>query len=247
VMSRQAVPYKQKISISALTDTGKVRTQNEDNFIVCTDLDNNSWVLSEGWIELSKKGCLLVLADGMGGANAGEVASSLAVDAIKESFSALTLQLIEVEATRKEFLLAAILKAHERIVAKAKSDPTFDGMGTTIVIAWAIQSKLYVCWCGDSRAYKYNTSKGLRLMTKDHSVVWALVEAGKLTPDEADVHPDNNIITQSLGDPANLPKPDIVVEDLEAGDKILLCSDGLNNMVDAKTIENELRSESPLP
>ncbi|MEJ1239290.1 Stp1/IreP family PP2C-type Ser/Thr phosphatase [Chryseolinea sp. T2] len=234
-----------RISITASTDTGRVRAHNEDNFIVCSDLGSRSWVMKEGWRDWSNSGCLLVLADGMGGANAGEIASSIAVESIRGYFSSVTPDLLDQESARKQHILASVSVAHEKIVERAKSSDAFQGMGTTIVVAWAVQGKLYVCWCGDSRAYKYDVN-GLRQITKDHSLVWELVEAGKLTPEEADVHPDNNIITQSLGDTRTTPRPDMIVENLNAGDKVLLCSDGLNNMVDAKTIAEVLSSNSSL-
>src|SRR5690606_24655751 len=105
------------------------------------------------------------------------------------------------------------------------------GMGTTIIVAWVIQGKAIISWCGDSRGYLYREESGLNIITRDHSLVWDCVEAGKLTPEEADEHPQNNIITQSLGSPNSRPRPDFVILYLEPKDRILLCSDGLKNMV----------------
>lgn len=235
-----------EIGLSALTDVGVVRSHNEDNFILCPDLSHQEWFLIENTIPLSQAGCLLVVADGMGGANAGEVASEIAVEHIKQFFIALSLQVAPSENQIKEYIKASILQAHQAIVSHAIQNPACEGMGTTIILAWVIPGKAFIGWCGDSRGYLFRPGEGLRIITSDHSLVWELVQAGRLSPEEADVHPDSNIITQSLGDPDHLPEPGLLVQPLQASDKLLLCSDGLNNMVTSSEIAHLLTQSKSL-
>jgi hypothetical protein len=104
-------------------------------------------------------------------------------------------------------------------------------MGSTIVLAWLIDGKVYVGWCGDSRAYKYNPQRGFVQLSHDHSYVQELVDSGKLSPELAFDHPNNNIITRSLGDPRGAAQPDVKIFPLEENDVILLCSDGLSGVL----------------
>ncbi len=231
------VDLESKVNIQAMTDVGRSRTHNEDNFIVCPDLGAKRWYLSSDPETLSPKGCLLVVADGMGGANAGEIASALAVETIKQTFDGLAIEENLQENQIQEYLQQAILAAHHAIVAASNQNPAYAGMGTTVVVAWVFQQRAVFGWVGDSRAYVYRKGSGLQLLTDDHSLVWELVKAGKLTPDEADVHPNNNIITQSLGNEAQPPAPEFTSCTLQPADRLLLCSDGLNNMLSHKSIE----------
>lgn len=100
-------------------------------------------------------------------------------------------------------------------------------MGTTIVIAWILNDKAYICWCGDSRCYVFNANSGFCRLSKDHSYVQDLVDQGKLDPENAFDHPYSNIITRCLGDPTNRSNPDFRSYNLKDGDTLLLCSDGL--------------------
>lgn len=238
--------FEPKVTIQAITDVGRSRAHNEDNFIVCPNLNEKEWYLSDHPANLSSKGSLLVVADGMGGANAGEVASEIAVEAIRQKFSSLPIEENIAEAKIQEYLNEAILEAHKAIVEASARNTEQAGMGTTIVVAWVFPQKAFIGWVGDSRAYLYNKRCGLKLLTSDHSLVWELVEAGKLTPDEADVHPHSNIITQSLGDKQRIPKPGFTSCRLESADRLLLCSDGLNNMVSHRGIHKIIGSTAPL-
>lgn len=234
------VVFESRVIIQAKTDVGRARAHNEDNFIVCPDLNEKQWSLSDDPANLSSKGCLLVVADGMGGANAGEIASEIAVEAIRQKFDSLEIEDNIEDTEAQDYLYQAILEAHKAIVDASAQKPSYAGMGTTIVVAWVFPRKAVIGWVGDSRAYLYRKQLGLKLLTSDHSLVWELVEAGKLTPEEADVHPDSNIITQSLGDEGHTPQPGFTTCSLEQADRLLLCSDGLNNMVTHKTIEKIL-------
>lgn len=234
------------VGISALTDTGVVRDHNEDNFVVCPDLSKSDWYLIDKPITISDNGALLVVADGMGGANAGEVASAIAVESIKNYFSSMQIPDSVSDSKAKIFFEDAIFKTHDEIIKHAEINPSCEGMGTTIVLAWVFTGRIMFCWCGDSRGYIFSNNKEIKEITNDHSLVRELVEAGKLTPEEADFHPQNNIITQSLGDPDSLPKPDFIIHPLEAGDKVILCSDGLNNMLTVSEIKDIIFQEKSL-
>ena len=203
------------------------RPNNEDNYQLDDNLSDNSWgFTADAEVSLGEKGALLVVCDGMGGMNAGEVASDIAVKTIKEWFTTNKLTDAAVAAPCK-YITSAILAADAAIKAHSKTNPDTEGMGSTIVLAWLLGQKVYVGWCGDSRCYRFNPALGLERLSHDHSYVQELVDAGKLTEELAFDHPNNNIITRSLGDPRGAAQPDCKEFDLYNQDIILLCSDGL--------------------
>lgn len=219
-----------KIRIAATTDVGLIRTNNEDNFTVCPDLSAPDWAnpQNDEAIDLGGYGALLVVADGMGGANAGEVASAIAIETVKQQFSnAKLVDIVEAEESILKFITSTIKKADLNIVEAAKDNAERAGMGTTIVMAWIIGTKAYIGWCGDSRCYVLNPKYGFTRLSKDHSYVQELVDAGQLTEDQAFDHPMSNVITRCLGDAEHRAKPDTHVYDMRKGDIIMLCSDGL--------------------
>lgn len=217
--------------LTAGTNVGCIRTNNEDNFIVNSNLKHKDWLLpgdASDEISLDEDGAVLVVADGMGGMNAGEVASAIAVETIKEVFNRSSLEKIRTSAKKIEaFLKDAVTEADANIKAKVKEDESTSGMGTTIVIAWVLGDVVHIVWCGDSRAYRFNHKSGLTRLSKDHSYVQELVDAGKLDAELAFDHPNSNIITRSLGDSSAKARPDYTSCALSEGDYILLCSDGL--------------------
>lgn len=203
------------------------RPNNEDNYQLDDNLSDNSWgFTADAEVSLGEKGALLVVCDGMGGMNAGEVASDIAVKTIKEWFTTDKLTDAAVAAPCK-YITSAIVAADTAIKAHSKTNPDTEGMGSTIVLAWLLGQKVYVGWCGDSRCYRFNPALGLERLSHDHSYVQELVDAGKLTEELAFDHPNNNIITRSLGDPRGAAQPDCKEFDLYNQDIILLCSDGL--------------------
>ena len=203
------------------------RPNNEDNYQLDADLSDNTWgFTADEEIALSDKGSLLVVCDGMGGMNAGEVASAIAVKTIKEYFAADKLT-DTILSNPCKYIHTAIVAADAAIKEHSKTNPDTEGMGSTVVMAWLLGKKIYVGWCGDSRCYRYNPQLGLERLSHDHSYVQELVDAGKLTEELAFDHPNNNIITRSLGDPRGAAKPDTKEFDLYNQDIILLCSDGL--------------------
>lgn len=221
------------IKIRGGTDPGLLRDNNEDNFI-CADLSKtkDTWFIPQAEsLSLGELGCVIAVADGMGGANAGEVASGLAIDAIVERFSNRE-HLSQIKDSLKEiekFMVESLVYADTKINERIKKDRSTEGMGTTMVLLWAVNGMAYFCWCGDSRAYLYNR-KGvprLRRLSKDHSYVQQLVDEGKLTEDEAFEHPESNIITKCLGGGVEAPSPDFGFQPWHRGDIYLLCTDGL--------------------
>ena len=203
------------------------RPNNEDNYQLDADLSDAIWgFTADEEISLGDKGSLLVVCDGMGGMNAGEVASALAVKTIKEHFASDKLT-DSVLVNPCEYIHTTIVNADAAIKEHSKTNPATEGMGSTVVMAWLLSKKVYVGWCGDSRCYRYNPQLGLERLSHDHSYVQELVDAGKLTEELAFDHPNNNIITRSLGDPRGAAQPDTKEFDLYNQDIILLCSDGL--------------------
>ncbi len=203
------------------------RDNNEDNYQVISDIASDKYTFAAGEeLTLGDKGTLLVVCDGMGGMNAGEVASAIAVKTVKEAFAAERISK-EALANPEKFIVQAIQAADAAIKAEGKRNPETEGMGSTIVLAWLLHGKAYIGWCGDSRAYRYNPASGLERLSHDHSYVQELVDAGSITEELAFFHPNNNIITRSLGDPRGTAKPDTKVFDIQQGDLYLLCSDGL--------------------
>lgn len=235
-----------RFKVAGISDMGLVRTNNEDNFQIARDLsvEPMRWINNEACL-LTPHGTLLVVADGMGGMNAGEVASQIAIDTVKEVFSPAALagvNLLSV-ADVNAHIAGAVAEADSRIKRTAAARPETHGMGTTIVIAWLLDGKLYMGWCGDSRAYIYNPACGLRRLSKDHSYVQTLVDAGKLTDEQAFDYPQSNIITRCLSDSNAVAEADVLPRPVTVadGDIILLCTDGLCGMIRDNEIERILR------
>lgn len=226
---------KVNIKLAAGTDVGLVRQNNEDNFVVNADLQKDSWMIPKTSepISLGEYGTLLVVADGMGGTNAGEVASAIAIETIQQKFSQVELAKFFAdkgslpEKAFCEFMENAVKAANLNIINRSKTDSSTQGMGTTIVILWLVEEKAYISWCGDSRCYVFNAETGISRLSKDHSYVQELVDDGKLDPENAFDHPYSNIITRCLGDDENRANPDFRSYTYRDGDIFLLCSDGL--------------------
>ena len=244
---------KYKFRLAAYTDSaGKTnpdapRNGNEDNMFVCADLSSKGQetLFSVDKEEsLSKGGCLLVVADGMGGMNAGEVASEIAINVVKESFSPDTIQssVFESPKTRARFMEGVVVRADEAIKRHAEQNSECEGMGSTLIMAWLYEGKVTVTWCGDSRAYLYRPGVGLKQISKDHSYVQELVDEGKITMDEAFDHPYNNVITRSLGDQSKKAKADSVTIPIFLGDIIMVNSDGLSGVLRDKELESLISS-----
>ena len=203
-----------------ITDAGKVRQNNEDSLLV-----------GEG-----KDASLFAVADGVGGSEAGEVASGITVEALKE---------LEPEASFD----TVIQEANQRILAAAQEDEKLSGMGTTVVAVRFTGSQreptAEVAHVGDSRAYLLRGGE-LKPLTEDHSLVAELVRSGDLTREQAAEHPQKNLITRALGADEDI-EVDTMVLPIEVGDRFLLCSDGLSDMVSERRIAEIISEPSRDP
>ena len=206
-----------------LSDTGKVRTHNEDNVII---LNND------------KDEYLLAVADGMGGHKAGEVASAIVINHLTEEFYGL--DTIGDKERAIEFLRNIVTEMNQKIFEYTKENPDSKGMGTTFVCAIKTNDYLLYGNIGDSSGFVIKNHK-LHKVTKDHTLVNLLVATGELTPEEAKYHPRKNVLMRALG--ANNPI-DIDIFDVDIkNDGVLLCSDGLTNMITEEQIERVLNEE----
>jgi protein phosphatase len=233
-----------KIRIVAKTDVGKERDNNEDAYLFCSDLTRQDWqqTVTPSYIPLGKYGALVAVADGMGGANAGEVASAMAMDAVKAVFQKASLEDYATADKAGDLLRLCVSNGDQAISERTVFDSETSGMGTTIVICWLLGDTVHVAWCGDSRCYAYHPLKGLRPLTKDHSYVQELVDKGEIVAEEAYLHPDSNLITRALGDDSCSNEPDVISSRLEPGELLLLCSDGLCGYCPDESIEQVLRA-----
>lgn len=223
-----------RIALTATTDVGRVREVNEDGFSLCPDLAAADWSLSatDGFIDLSPAGAMIIVADGMGGAAAGEVASAIALKTIAEQFSHVGSAPVSASTFR-----SAIAAANEAIIRHVDTAPETAGMATTVVVAWLTATQTVVAWCGDSRCYHYRPGRGLERVSCDHSYVQHLVNDGHITEDEALTHPKSNLVTRCLGDTGAPAEPDITIADIQPGDILLICSDGLCGYCPDRDIE----------
>lgn len=218
---------------------------NEDNFFVDDDLadDNPQRFSTDKSIILSDCGMLMAIADGMGGMNAGEIASEIAINTVKDFFSPgkITPQTAASHISRQKYLENVIVEADKRIKNDAKNNIDHEGMGSTIILAWLVDNELTISWCGDSRAYRYDDTHGLQPLSEDHSYVQELVKQGIITYEQTFDHPQGNIVTRSLGDSVKKAQPETRWFDVYQSDIILLCSDGLSGVLRDEEIENIIR------
>lgn len=219
-------------------DPAAPRMGNEDNFFVSYDLSKKDCNNSDTENELSDCGMLMVVADGMGGMNDGEVASEIAIKTVKEFFTPqyITPKIASDCKERKHFMEQVIIEADKRIKKDASENEEHYGMGSTIIMAWIVGEEMTISWCGDSRAYRFNPTTGIELLSCDHSYVQELANKGVITYEDTFDHPQNNIITRSLGDNRKKAHPETKDFHIYKDDIILLCSDGLNGVLrDKKT------------
>ena len=214
------------MKISAKTDIGIVRSNNQDAY-ACG--------------EFSPTAAYMVVCDGMGGASAGDVASSTAAKMISEKVVASYNEKMSGK-TVSNLFECAITTANACLYSMAQEDDTLYGMGTTVVTSVVTEDKIFVAHSGDSRAYVYDKENGLKQITKDHSIVQEMVDRGEITEEEARFHPRKNIITRALGVDNDI-EIDFLEQDLLEGSIVLLCTDGLTNFVEDDIIEKLLSQE----
>jgi protein phosphatase len=231
------------------TDQGRVRTTNEDQFLTAT-LMRALWI-EQSSIEQSQmqygddRGHVLIVADGMGGAQAGEKASALAVGAIEQVLLNALHWLLSLDGSEEAVVLrdfkVALRSADACVCEAAASNPGLAGMGTTLTMAYSLGSDLFVAHVGDSRCYLYRGG-ALHQLTKDHTLVGELVEKGLIQAKDAGVHPFRHIITNVVGGPKAGLHAEVHRLRLEPGDTLLLCTDGLTGMVTDDQIVPVLQS-----
>lgn len=229
-------PKPVKLHLFAKTDLGKTRDHNEDNYLVA-DLTRRVHELTPSVKnhDVGERGSLLMIADGMGGAAAGEVASEMAADSVYEHLEHSWFADKEVTAQRFAYRLKeAVETANTKIHNYAKEHPEVRGMGTTTTAAGVFGDHLYLTQIGDSRAYLVRNGTAIQI-TKDQSLMQRLVEAGELTEEEAAHSERRNIILQALGPDAKI-KVDLTYQELRKGDTVVLCSDGLSGQVKKEEI-----------
>ena len=203
----------QDISFGSRTDIGYMRDHNEDSLIIIPPL--------------------FAVADGMGGHEAGEIASEITVNTLAE---------LAPSHLDAEGLTAAVEAANYNVMKAPRQGIGRDGMGTTLTAAMLEGERLLIAQVGDSRAYLLHKGH-LQQITRDHSLMADLIEAGQITPEEARVHPNRSVITRAIGSDIHM-RPDIYELNVDAGDRILLCSDGLSSMISNNAIESIMRRQS---
>jgi len=209
-----------------LTDSGKVRSHNEDNLIILKNVSDEY---------------LLAVADGMGGHKAGEVASSIAIDYLKDKFNSMTTIGTKEEAI--SWIRHTVSEINDSIFRYTSNHSESKGMGTTLVIAIYTKDYLLFGNIGDSAGFVYKDDK-LFKVTKDHTLVNLLIATGELDPEDAKFHPKKNVLMKALG-AVNPAEVDIF--DVETNiEGILLCSDGLTHMLNTDQIENVLKMDISL-
>lgn len=202
----------------SITDTGRVRSSNQDS-VFCEENAVGNFPN------------LFLVADGMGGHKAGDTASRMCIDEVVK-------QIRDTELiTPVGVIEQAVKAANEAIYKASNSRPELEGMGTTLVCATVMEGTAYVGNIGDSRMYLFRG--GLRQITVDHSLVEEMVQSGEIQKDEMRTHPNKNIITRALGTDVAV-RPDCFEIEVQTGDVLLLCSDGLTNMLEDEEISNIL-------
>ena len=209
-------------------DLGRVRSQNEDSIYISENADTEFEYF--------------IVADGMGGHNAGEIASQSAIkffnEYIEENCD------IKDGADVLDAFVDALVYSNQKIFEMSENDSSCRGMGTTFTAAAICQGKIYCVHIGDSRLYVYDKN-GLRQITRDHSFVMEMVRMGKITAEEARVHPKRNMITKAVGIEKFMPADTMIIP-IEENSIILVCSDGLPSMVTDKEIEKILKKKTGL-
>ena len=213
-------------SVHGTTDVGMDRDNNEDYFLV--NLPSN----------------LFIVSDGMGGHNAGEVASLNTTEAVNDHFAPEILSAIKGDQAKiMAELTNSLLKANRKILEMADKNMSYQGMGCTLVVALVEAGALHLCHVGDARAY-VGDENGINLLTTDHSKVMDLVKADQMTLEEARQSPLKNELSQAIGSPEPIV-PDYNHYALKSGDKVLLCSDGLWDMLADEEIYQIVKQAKP--
>ena len=199
----------------AKTDKGRVREINQDSFYITENPFNDVQ--------------LFILADGMGGCNAGEIASKLAINCAKKYIENNFADTPKDKDSLIQLIGSSMEYANMIVYEKSLENDEYKGMGTTLEICLIYNNKAYIGHIGDSRIYRIR-KEFIRKLTQDHSYVEKLVQEGRITKEEAEIHPKKNMLMKALGCNAFV-EPDVMIKGFQKGDIIIICSDGLSNMV----------------
>lgn len=207
-------------SVHSYTTKSNLHTNNEDSHLICDDY--------------------IIIADGMGGESDGDIASRLAVESI-DSILSQNISKVSTEKGINDLLSKAIYNADSKILDYIEYNPDSIGMGTTTLLALRKNDNLFVSWCGDSHCYTYKGGK-ITSITKDHSYVQQLIDAGHLTVDESFSHPNNNLITRFVGGGVDTCIPDFRKYRISDSEMIIFCSDGLSGYCKEEDICKTVRN-----
>lgn len=222
------------LHINSITDIGNNRENNED-FLGCFDFSAQLPLSTPVVTEIGPLGIGVFVSDGMGGAKGGEIASKMTIEGIS-GFLIENLahrELLHAEAV--DTFLEAINYAHDQIIETSYLEMGLSGMGATFSGCFFLRSSLLIGHIGDSRVYKI-ANNTITQLSNDHSPVGRLVRSGAVSPDQARFHPNNHLLDQALGANMNFINPDIIEESYQAGDKFLICTDGLHDSLGDKEI-----------
>ena len=208
-----------------ISDVGRIRKDNEDSY--CIKAYDDAHMLA-------------VVADGMGGHIGGKQASAIAVESITDYFDSNISKIFGYSPRKiKQAMLDSVTDANKRVYDFSKENPELCGMGTTIVVCYISDGKVFAVSAGDSRLYIINDT--IKQITRDHSLINELLEMGMISPNQAKNHPKKNIITKAVGSDFSI-EPDIYSEKLGEKDTVLLCTDGLTNMIENEMITQIVNS-----
>ncbi len=231
------------ISWSAVTDVGRFRTNNEDAFLALEMDANEVLRLGKfGEASLAQCDCIFAVSDGMGGHNAGEFASRIAVEKITELLpTAFRLDVQGIKRGAPDLLDQVFHEIHEEIKQLGEAYEEVAGMGATLSLCWLDSEWLNFCHIGDSRIYYLPVGGGIKQISDDHTHVGWLVKTGKITPIQARFHPGRNQLNQALIASRKTIDPQLGAVGFEPGDQFMICSDGLTDGLSDKGIEHILR------
>lgn len=217
------------MQISGKTDIGQRRAENQDAFATGTLPSGGVWA---------------IVCDGMGGHAGGSTASKIATECIAERIENGYSEKMPLQSV-KNMIESAIMFANAKIYNTAEKNPELSGMGTTVVVALCFRDIAVVAWAGDSRCY-ISQNKNITQLTKDHSLVQELVDSGSISEEEAESHPMKNVITRALGlhDDIQVDFTEVSFGKSETDKKLLLCTDGLSNLVREEIIAECLSAEN---
>jgi protein phosphatase len=250
----QSLSVSARVEVAGLSHPGRVRPNNEDHFLIGRFgrfLETLHTNVPEGEVpkRVDEIGYGMLVADGVGGGAAGELASRLAISTLVHLFLQTPDWFLRVEEYHwMQEVIRRVTERYEQVNAalteQARNDPDLRGFATTLTLAASLGRQLVVAHVGDSRAYLLRDGR-LRLLTRDHTMAQAMVTVGLIRPEQVAHHRMRHVLLKALGDPDRQVEPDVHEHALDDGDCLLLCSDGLTEMVDDKKIAGILSESEP--